>query len=77
MKAVLAATVQLLAEHGASGVTVEAIAQRPLSGRSSKLITRSSVLLPAPEAPMIPNTSPGSTRRSIPWSAGTRRPSTS
>ena len=50
---------------------------RPLSGRSSRLITRNSVLLPAPDAPMIPNTSPDSIFRSTPWSAGTRRPSTS
>ena len=43
----------------------------PCVGRLSRLMTRTSELLPAPERPMMPNTSPAAIRRLTPCSAVT------
>ncbi|MCY1353849.1 hypothetical protein D9M69_402030 [compost metagenome] len=49
---------------------------RPPEGSSRRLIRRSRVLLPAPEWPIRPNTSPAATDSSVGCSAGMLRPLT-
>ena len=51
------------------------ISTRPAEGRSSRFSVRISVLLPAPERPMMPKTSPAPISRLTSASAATSRPS--
>ena len=62
------------AESESSAVDMPSASQPPAFGRSTPAITRSSVDLPAPLAPISPSFSPGSTRRVMSDSAETPAP---